>query len=96
LWFSPKTNGGGFWRLWPLGKRFSQYFCRPRAPPSPRRSEQTARALEQLRLNSIPIARQTASLDETANVLFTTAQILTEDLSTWQVLYGRKRLDLRA
>ena len=59
------------------------------------RSERTAQALEELRTKLIPQARKTISLDETANVLFATAQILTEDLTTWLALYGRKRLDLR-
>jgi hypothetical protein len=59
------------------------------------RSERTAEALEELRTKLIPMARKTVSLDETANVLFATAQVLTEDLTTWLALYGRKRLDLR-
>lgn len=59
------------------------------------RSEQTAEALEELRTKLIPTARKIVSLDETANVLIATAQVLTEDLTTWLALYGRKRLDLR-
>jgi hypothetical protein len=60
------------------------------------RSELTARQLEELQRDSLPAARKIVSLNDTASVLTAAAQILTEDLATWQSLYGRKKLDLRA
>ena len=37
-----------------------------------------------------------ASLDDTAELLITTARVLSEDIAAWQDLYGRKRLTLPA
>jgi len=58
-----------------------------------RRSVQTVVALENL-ADDLKEARVLVSIDETSNVLFSTAQILTEDLAAWQSIYGGKRLNL--
>jgi hypothetical protein len=58
-----------------------------------RRSVQTVVALENL-ADDLKEARVLVSIDETSNVLFSTAQIMTEDLAAWQSIYGGKRLNL--
>jgi len=57
------------------------------------RSVQTVVALENL-TDELKEAKVLVSLDDTGNVLFSTAQILSEDLAAWQSLYGGKRLNL--
>ena len=43
-----------------------------------------------------PSIKGDASLDDTAELLITTARVLSEDIAAWQDLYGRKRLTLPA
>jgi hypothetical protein len=50
-------------------------------------------ALENL-ADDLKEARILVSIDNTSNVLFSAAQILTEDLAAWQAIYGGKRLNL--
>jgi len=58
-------------------------------------SVKTASALEDLKRDYAE-AKRSLSLADTGDVLIATAQILTEDLSAWQSIYGRKRLTLPA
>ncbi|MDU1493728.1 MULTISPECIES: hypothetical protein [Bradyrhizobium] len=57
------------------------------------RSTKTVEALNEIS-GDIKKARSTLRLDETGDMLLTTAQILTEDLAAWQSVYGHKRLEL--
>jgi hypothetical protein len=57
------------------------------------RSAQTVVALANL-LDELKEAKVLVSIDDTGNVLFSTARIMTEDLAAWQSLYGGKRLNL--
>jgi len=62
-------------------------------------SKRSARTLDQLAGLSDDYARTTkgdADLDATAELLITTARVLSEDIAAWQDLYGRKRLTLPA
>lgn len=57
------------------------------------RSHKTAAALAGLS-SAINTARKNLTLDETGDVLLRAALILTEDLGSWQTVYGDKRLEL--
>jgi len=62
-------------------------------------ANRSARTLDQLAGLSDDYARITkgpASLDDTAELLIATARVLSEDITAWQDLYGRKRLALPA
>jgi hypothetical protein len=59
------------------------------------RSRETAAALQDLQ-RDVAHAKRKLSLDVTGNVLLSTAQVLSEDLTAWQSVYGHKRLDLPA
>ncbi|MGO9234473.1 MAG: hypothetical protein ACLP4V_10515 [Methylocella sp.] len=59
------------------------------------RSAKTATALKELH-QEVARAKRELALDETGDVLLSTAQVLTEDLATWQSVYGHKRLELPA
>jgi hypothetical protein len=56
-------------------------------------SAKTAQELTELKARIAQIAQQ-PTLDSTAAVLLSTAQVLTEDLGAWQSVYGRKHLDI--
>jgi hypothetical protein len=57
------------------------------------RSAKTVQALEGLK-HEIAQAMRKLTLDATSDVIFSIAQILTEDLSAWNSVYGRKQLEL--
>jgi hypothetical protein len=59
------------------------------------RSTKTAASLQELQ-DEVARARRSLSLDETGDILLSTAQALAEDLSAWQSVYGHKRLELPA
>ncbi|MFI5014338.1 MAG: hypothetical protein ACHQAY_18535 [Hyphomicrobiales bacterium] len=59
------------------------------------RSDKTADALQELAAE-VAHAKSKLRLETTLDVLFSTAQVLTDDLAAWQAVYGRKRLDLPA
>jgi hypothetical protein len=62
-------------------------------------ANRSARTLDQLAGLSDDYARAAkgdASLDDTADLLIATARVLSEDITAWQDLYGRKRLTLPA
>jgi hypothetical protein len=59
------------------------------------RSAKTATALKELH-QEVARAKRELALDETGDVLLSTAQVLTEDLAAWQSVYGHKRLELPA
>lgn len=59
------------------------------------RAKKTAASLSEIEAD-IRQAKLSLELDATSNVLLATAQVLTEDVGTWQSIYGRKRLDLPA
>ena len=48
--------------------------------------------LELLKLDYRKALDRDIGRDETAEMLITTARIMSEDLAAWQELYGRKRL----
>jgi hypothetical protein len=58
-------------------------------------SVKTLAALETLKADYAE-AKRTLLLAETGDVSVATAHVLTEDLATWQAIYGRKRLTLPA
>jgi hypothetical protein len=58
-------------------------------------SLKTASALEGLKRDYAE-AKRTLSLGDTGDVLIATARVMTEDLTAWQSIYGRKRLTLPA
>jgi hypothetical protein len=57
------------------------------------RSTKTVAALEEL-AGEVTLAKRKLRLDITLDVVFSTAQLLADDLVAWQTVYGRKRLDL--
>ncbi|WP_315837150.1 hypothetical protein [Bradyrhizobium prioriisuperbiae] len=57
------------------------------------RSAKTAASLEELQ-RDLALARRRLRLDTTGDVLLSAAQVLTEDLADWHMVYGHKRLDL--
>lgn len=57
------------------------------------RSAKTANALTEIDKRITAIVKQ-PTLDSTAAVLLSTAEVLTEDLGAWQSIYGRKHLGL--
>jgi hypothetical protein len=62
-------------------------------------SKRSARTLDQLAGLSEDYARAArgeTDLDDTAELLIATARVLSEDITAWQDLYGRKRLTLPA
>jgi hypothetical protein len=59
------------------------------------RSAKTATALQDVK-REVELAKRKLTLESTGTVLLSTAQVLTEDLSAWQSVYGRKRLNLPA
>ena len=59
------------------------------------RSLKTASALQDLK-RQIPQIKRELTLDATDDFLVATAQVLTEDLSSWRSVYGRKQLTLPA
>ena len=58
-------------------------------------SVKTASALEDLKRDYAE-AERSLSLADTGDVLIATAQVMTEDLTAWRSIYGRKRLTLPA
>ena len=58
-------------------------------------SLKTANALQDLK-RQIPLIKRDLTLDATDDFLVATAQVLTEDLSSWRSVYGRKQLTLPA
>lgn len=59
------------------------------------RSLKTANALQDLK-RQIPLIKRELTLEATDDFLVATAQVLTEDLSSWRSVYGRKQLTLPA
>jgi hypothetical protein len=57
------------------------------------RSAKTAQELSELKARIAEIIKQ-PTLDSTAAVLLSTAEVLTEDLGAWQSVYGRKHLGI--
>jgi hypothetical protein len=60
------------------------------------RSAHTLDALEDLKEDYKAAMNQASGLDDTAELLISTARLMSEDLAAWQDLYGRKRLTLPA
>jgi hypothetical protein len=60
------------------------------------RSAKTVEALAGLSRDIKKARHSTITLDQTGDILLTTAQVLTEDLAAWQSVYGHKRLELPA
>jgi hypothetical protein len=58
-------------------------------------SAKTASALEDLKRDYAE-AKRSLSLADTGDVLIATAQVMTQDLTAWRSIYGRKRLTLPA
>jgi hypothetical protein len=59
---------------------------------SEERSARMIELLELLKLDYRKALDRDIGRDETAEMLITTARIMSEDLAAWQELYGRKRL----